>query len=96
MMGILNTGPVGVVLKSPILTAVLIVSVMMLVVVCVYDKGALIKTAVYVLIPTTAFLFAHNQMLMSECARKTDAAYIGGFEPEAPGLFVPVTLRDIQ
>ena len=68
-------GAWGGLFRSPIGTAILITCVIMLIMVSMYQKGALVKTAFYTLLATTFIIFMHNRVLIAECSRAADSAW---------------------
>lgn len=62
----LSNGPFSNLFTNPIYVALLITTIVILIVVCMYDEGKLIKTSFYILCSCMFIIFIHNQLLLIE------------------------------
>lgn len=71
-------GPFGTAFRSPIWAAVMITTIIMLIIVSMYQKGALIKTSFYVFLATVFILFMHNKILLADFRLESNTAATHG------------------
>ena len=62
----LSNGPFNNLFINPIYMAFLITCIVVLIVICVYDEGKLIKMGFYILCTSMFVIFIHNKLLLIE------------------------------
>jgi hypothetical protein len=73
----LSDGAFGNLFLNPIYVALLITSIVILIVLCMYGERKLVKTSVYIFLATLTIVFIHNNLLLIEhrkqlCDKDTD------------------------
>jgi hypothetical protein len=66
----LSNGMFSSLFMNPIYVALLITTIIMLIVVCMYDKRSLVKTSFYIFCTSTAVIFLHNKLLLLDYRKK--------------------------
>lgn len=62
----LSNGPFSNLFTNPIYVALLITSIIVLIILCMYENGKIIKTSFYILCTCLFVIFIHNKLLLIE------------------------------
>lgn len=71
---LISEGPFSNLFKNPIYVALLITTIVILIVVCIYNERTIVKTSFYIMCSCMFIVFIHNKLMLIEHRRQLCSA----------------------